>query len=130
MSSKKSRAVPYEVTVREDRKHAQSSLKEANDATIFALSAFPISMIDNIPPYFPHCNLFNFMITVKICQKRLTHEQVVKAVFTYFRQITTEHVNYVTTINSLNTISYVCAIIRSIHVPSPVRLLHLVNGQE
>ena len=48
MSPKKSTAVPHEVTVREDRKHAQSSLNVANDATICASSAFPMSMIDNI----------------------------------------------------------------------------------
>ena len=41
-SLKKSKTVPHEVTVREDRKKAQSSLKKANDATILAKSAFPI----------------------------------------------------------------------------------------
>ena len=37
----------------------------------------------------------------------------------------TEHINYVTTINSLNAISYLCTIIKTMH---PVRLLHLVHG--
>ena len=69
------------------------------------------------------------MTTIKICQKRLTNELVVKAVINYFRQLTTGHVNYVTTINSLNTISYLCTIIRNIYVSSPVRLLCLFNGQ-
>ena len=91
MSPKKSGAVPHEVTVREDRKHAQSSLKVANDESVFSLSAFPMSMSDNILPFLPPCNLFIF----------------------------------VTTINSLNTILYLCAF----NVPSPVRLLHLVNTQ-
>ena len=115
--------------VREDRKNAQSLSKVANDGTIFASSAFPMSMIDNILPLLSPWDLFNFMTTNKMCQKRLTHELVVKAVINYFRQLTTEHANYITTINSLNTISYSCAIIRSIHIPSPVRLLCLVNGQ-
>ena len=68
------------------------------------------------------------MTIIEICQKHLTHELVAKAVINYFRQITAEHANYVTTINSLNTISYLCTIIQTIHVPSPVRLLNLVNG--
>ena len=46
----------------------------------------------------------------------------------YFQQILTEHADYVTTFNSLNTISCLCAIIRSVHIPFPLRLLHLVNG--
>ena len=71
MSPKKSRAVPHEVTVIEDRKNTQYSLKVANDATVFASSAFPISMIDNILPFLPPCNLFTFMTTIKICQKHL-----------------------------------------------------------
>ena len=50
MSPKKSTAFPHEVTVREDRKKAQSLLKVANDTTIFTCSAFPMSMIDNILP--------------------------------------------------------------------------------
>ena len=53
MSPKKSRAVPNKVTVREYRKNAQSLLKVANDATIFALCCFPIAMIDNILPFLP-----------------------------------------------------------------------------
>ena len=69
------------------------------------------------------------MTTTKICQKYLKHLLVVKAVINYFRQLTIEHAKYVTTINSLNKILYLCANIRSIHVPSPVRLLCLVNGQ-
>ena len=66
MSTKKSRAVPHEVTVKEDRKDMQSSLKAANDAPISASSAFPISMIDNILPFHPPCDLFIFMTTIKI----------------------------------------------------------------
>ena len=127
--AKKSKAVTHEVMIREDRNNAQSLSKVVNDATIFASSAFPMSMIDNILPFLSPQNLFIFMTTIEICQKHLTHELVVKAVINYFRQLTTEHANYVTTINSLNTISYLCAIIRSIHIPSLVRLLHMVNGQ-
>ena len=52
MSPKKSMAVPHKVTVREDRKDAQSLSKEANDATILASCAFPMSMTDNICPFF------------------------------------------------------------------------------
>ena len=78
MSPKKSKAVvPYEVTIREDRKKVQSLLKVAIDATVLALSAFPISMIDNILPFLPPHDLFNFINTVKICQKSLMHELVV-----------------------------------------------------
>ena len=103
-------------------------MESCKDATIPAWSAFPVSMIDNILP-FPHpCNLFIFMTIIKLCQKGLMHELVVKAVINYFRQTMTEHANNVTTINSLSTISYLCAIIRTIYVPSAVRLLHLVNG--
>ena len=52
-----------------------------------------------------------------------------KAVINYFTLFTIEHVNYVTTINLLNTIPCLCAKIRLIHVPSLVRWLqHLVNG--
>ena len=60
--------------------------------------------------------------------KSLTPEWVVKAGVNYYRQIMTEHADFVTTINSLNTISYLCTIIRTIHVHPPVILLHLVNG--
>ena len=60
MSPKKSWAVPHEVTVRKDRKNAQSSLKVANDATNFALCEFPISVIVSIflfsPLQFIHLN--------------------------------------------------------------------------
>ena len=80
-------------------------------------------------PVSPPCGLFIFMSTIKICQKSLTHELVVKAVIHYSRQILTEHDKYVTTINLLDTISYLCAIIRTIHIPTPLRLLHLVNWQ-
>ena len=86
-------------------------------------------MIDNILPILPPCNLFNFMTTLKICQIHVTHELVLKAVINDFKQITTEQANYVTTINSLNTILYLYAIIQNIHVPYPVRLLDLVNGR-
>ena len=81
-------------------------------------------MIDNILPFLPPCNLHIFMTTIKICQKHLIHELVVKAVINYFRQLTTEHAHYVTTINSLNEISYLCAIIRSMnkHVSSVLRV--------
>ena len=51
------------------------------------------------------------------------HEIVVKVAINYFRQIITEHVDYVTIMNSMSTVSYLC------HVPSPVKLLCLVNGQ-
>ena len=60
--------------------------------------------------------------------KSLTHELVVKADINYFRQITTEHADFVTTINSLNIISYLCAIIKTIHFLPPMQCLHLVNG--
>ena len=66
---------------------------------------------------------------VEICQRHLTHELIMKAAINYFRQITTKHTNNVTTINSPNTISQLCAIIRTFDVPSPVKLLHLINGQ-
>ena len=104
-------------------------MKAAKDGTILAPSAFPVSMIDNIFFFLPPYDLFILMTTINICQKSMTPKLVVISVINYFRQITTVHVNYVTTINSLNTISYSCAIIRTIHVPSLVRLLHLVNGQ-
>ena len=86
MSLSKSKAAPHKVTIREDREKAQSSLKVANDATIFSLCAFPISMIDNILPFLTPLN-------IKICHKSLTHELVVKAIINYFRQIMTEHAN-------------------------------------
>ena len=85
-----------------------------------------MSINDNIPAFSP---LIIFKTTIKIRQKCLTHELDVKAVINYLRQLMTEHADYFTTINSLNTISYLRAIIRSILVPSPVRLLCLVNGQ-
>ena len=69
------------------------------------------------------------MTTIEICQKSLTHELVVKAVIDYLGQIMSEHTNYVTTINSLNTISYFALSSETIYVPSPMRLLCLVNGQ-
>ena len=84
-------------------------------------------MIDNILPFLPPHDLFIFMTAIKICQKHLIHALVVKAVTNCFRQLTTEHTHYVTTNNSLNSTLYLCAIIRSIHVPSPARLLCLVN---
>ena len=71
MSPKKSKAVLHEVTIREDRKNAQSSLKVAKDATILALSAFPVSMIDNILSFLSPCHLFIFMTTIEICQKKI-----------------------------------------------------------
>ena len=88
MSLNKSKAVPHEVTVRGKRKNEQSSLKAANDATILARSGFPVSMLDNILPFLHSYDLFLFMTTIKICQKSLTHELVVKAVINYFRRIT------------------------------------------
>ena len=51
MSPKKSKAVPNEVTINQTE-NAQSLLKAANDATIFASTAFPVSMIDKILPFF------------------------------------------------------------------------------
>ena len=48
MSTKKSKAFPHDATIREDRKHVQSSFNTANDVTILASSAFPVSMVDNI----------------------------------------------------------------------------------
>ena len=130
MSSKKTKTVSNEVALREDRKHTHRSLLiVAKDATIPATSALPASMIDNILPFLLPWDLFIFMTTIKISQKSVTHELVVKAVINYFRQITTEHTDYVTTMNSLNTISYICAIIRTIHVPTRMRPLHLVNGR-
>ena len=86
-------------------------------------------MIDIILPFLPPHDLFIVMTTKKNCQKFSSHELVVKAVINYFRKLMTEHTNYVTTINSLNTISYICAIIWSTQVPSQVRLLLLVHGQ-
>ena len=50
--------------------------------------------------------------------------QLVKAVISYFRQIATEHADHVKSL----TISYLCTISRMIHVPTPTRFLHLVNG--
>ena len=109
MSPKKSKAAPNERTIREDRKNAHHSLLiVAKDATFIALSAFPVSMIDNIAPFLPSHDLFIFMTTIKICQKSLMHELVMKAIIDCFRQITTEHAHYVTTINPLNTVSYLC----------------------
>ena len=101
----------------------------AKDATNPASSAFPVSMIDKILQFLSSCNLFIFIITIKICQKDLTHELVVKAVLNNFRQSATEHANNITTIKLLNTISYLYAIIRPIHSLTPMRLLCLVNGQ-
>ena len=72
MSPKKSRVVPHEVTVRENRKNAQSSSKIANNATIFASSAFPMSMIDDILPFLSPQDLI-FMTAIIICQKHLTN---------------------------------------------------------
>ena len=127
MSSKKLKAVPNELIIREGRENTHhSSLIAAKYSTIPARSTFPVSMIDNILPFSP-CDLFIFTTTIKICQKRLTNDLIVKVVINYFRQISTEHANYITAFNSLNTWSYLWAIIRTIHVPSPMRLLHLVN---
>ena len=57
MSSKKSKAIPNEEISREDRENKHHSLLiEANNATIPASSAFPVSMIDNILSFFPPCN--------------------------------------------------------------------------
>ena len=52
MSPKKSTAVSHEVAIREDRKNVQSLSRVANDETVFAPSAFLMSMIDNILPFF------------------------------------------------------------------------------
>ena len=126
---KKSKAIPGEVIIREDRENKhQSLLTAAKAVTIPASSAFPVSMIDNVLSFLTPCNSFIFITTITSCQKSLIHELVVKAVINYFRQITTEHANNATTINSFNTTSYLCAIIRTIHVPASMRLLHLVNG--
>ena len=47
-----SKAIPHEVTIKEDRKNAHYFLlKVAKDATMFARSAFPVYMIDNILPF-------------------------------------------------------------------------------
>ena len=86
-------AIPHKVTIREDRKIAQFSLKVANDATILALCAFSTSMINSILYFLPPCDLFIFMTTIKICQKRLIHKLVVKAIISYFRQFMTENAN-------------------------------------
>ena len=88
----------------------------AKDRTIPAKSALPVIIIDNILQFPTLCNSFILMTTINICQKSRTHELVVKAVINFFRQITTEHANWVITINSINTISYLCAIIRTIRV--------------
>ena len=52
--------------------------------------------------------------------KKLTNELVVKAVIIYFRKITAEHADYITTVNSLKTIFYLYATTRTIHVPTPI----------
>ena len=52
-----------------------------------------------------------------------------KVVVNDFRQITKNHVDYVTAINLLNAISYLCATIITIHVSSSINLLKLVSGQ-
>ena len=117
-----------EIIIKEDSENIHHSLLiVVKDTTISARIALPVSMIDNILPYLPPSDLFIFITTINICQKSLKDESVVKAVVSYNRKISTEHANYVTTINSLNTISYLCAIIRTIYVPSPMRLLCLVN---
>ena len=109
---KKVKVVFNEVMIRDDRENTHHSiLKVAKDALILALSAFPTSMIDNSFPFLPPHELIIFMTTIIICQKSLAHECVVKAVINYFRQVITEHAGHVITINSLNTISYLCAII-------------------
>ena len=79
--------------------------------------------------YPPLCNLPIFITTINIWQKCVTPEWVVKAGVNYYRQIMTEHADFVTTINSLNTISYLCTIIRTIHFPTLMRLSHLIYGQ-
>ena len=60
-----------------------SLLIVVKDATIPTASVFPVSMIDNILPFLPHCNLFIFFTTINLCQKCLTHELVVKAAVNY-----------------------------------------------
>ena len=122
-SSKRSKAIPIEIIISNDTDIA------AKDTTIPGRCAFPISVIGNILPFLPPCNLFFITMTINICQESQTHVLVIKAAINYFRQMTTEHADYVTTINSLNTVSYLCAIIRTSHVPTPMRLLHLVNGK-
>ena len=100
MSSKKSIAASYEVIIREDRENTHHFLLiAAKDVTITARTSLPVSMIDNIPPFLPLCDLFIFMTPIKFCQESLTHELMVKAAIIYFRKITTEHANCVTTIN-------------------------------
>ena len=129
MSSKKSKAVPHEVIIRKDRENTHHSLLIlAKDATIPASSGFSVFMIDTILTYLAPCYLFIFVASINIWQKSLTHDLVVKAVVNFFRQITTEHADYVSTINSLNTASYLRVIIRTIHVPSPMRLLYWLDS--
>ena len=91
--------IPNKVIIREDTENAHYTLLiVAKDVTIPALSAFPISMIDHILPFLPSCELFIFITTINVCQKSPTHELVAKAVIRYFRQITIEHADDVTTI--------------------------------
>ena len=78
MPLKKSNTVPHEVIIIKDRKNAKSSSKEAKDATIIPLNAFPVSMVDSILPFLPLCNFFILLTTINICQKCLTHELVVE----------------------------------------------------
>ena len=54
LSSKKSKAFSNEVIIREDRENTHYSLLiVAKDATITAMSAFQVSVIDNILPFPP-----------------------------------------------------------------------------
>ena len=117
------------MTVRNDTVYCSGFLlPPAKDATITARRAFLTYVIEIILPFIPSCHLFIKTMAINICQKSLTHELVVKVVVYYFRQITKDDANYVTIINSLNTISYLCAIIRTIHVQTQSRLLSFVNG--
>ena len=130
MSLKKSNAAPIDIMIREDTVSCPHSLLiRAKDAAIPAECVFQISIIDKTQPSLPPHSLFIFIPTINMCQESVTHKLLVIAAINYFRQITKDHADDVKTINSLNTISFLCAIIRTIHFSSPMRVLHLVNGQ-
>ena len=106
-SFKKLKAIPTEVIIRKDTiSHHHSLLTTVKDARITAMNASPIPVIGCILPLFPPHDLYMFSKAINTCQESLTHELVLKAAANYFRHLTKHYANYVTTINSLNTISY------------------------
>ena len=97
------------------------------DATLHFGSVLPMFVIGKSSK----CSLL-MIYTSSSCSwtfdKKIWHMNWDKSCSNYFRYIMKDHANYVTTISSLDTESYLCFIIKTIYVQSQMRFLHLVNG--